>query len=107
MLDFSDVARVLGTTWAEKMFLAFRQHSRHVPRLWPGTKSQARRLAGAYFTGEGDCERLACDVQRIAAHTWAKLAVGGPVATRPVAPARPPALPRVSLPSRASLPSYH
>ena len=107
MLDFSHVAQKLGTTWAEKMYAAFARHTTRVPRLWPGTKPQAKRLAAAYFSGNEDCDRLANEVQRVAAGTWARLSGGGArslISSRPVRAVLPSGGLRTS---RPSLPSYH
>ena len=72
--EFSGLARVLGACWAEQMLLTLLRRAAPVPRLWPGTKAQARRLASAYCEYVDEREHLASEIQRTALSAWPDVA---------------------------------
>jgi hypothetical protein len=72
--DSSGLARVLGACWAEQMLLTLLRRKAPIPRLWPGTKAQARRLASAYCEYVDEREQLASEIQRMALIAWPDVA---------------------------------
>jgi len=73
------LAPALSAYWIEQVLA--RLETGPVPRLWPGTKAEARELAAIYFEQTDDVEWLASRVQRIALAAWPRF-------TQPTATAR-------------------
>ena len=68
-----DLAPVLSAYWMEHVLA--RLGTARVPRLWPGTTNEARRLAAAYADDPEVCEWLATRLQRITVAAWPHLTV--------------------------------
>jgi len=73
MQGLRELAQVLGGCWAEQMFLMLEARAIRVPRRWPGSKDEARRLASAYAETTGETELLASALQKAAADAWVLL----------------------------------
>ena len=65
------LAPALSAYWIEQVLAELEPGP--MPRLWPGTKLEARELAAVYFDDPDEVEWLASRVQRIALAAWPKL----------------------------------
>jgi len=78
MKIISRVAKVLGTDWAQDTFSTFERTGGWIPKEWPCTTADARRIVYGCTDVQldpGYCERLAQEMNTVAEETWRHLVI--------------------------------